>query len=263
MKKIQDALLVAGLALGLALGLAQPASALTLYANYDPLQTGPVDYQTGNTASLSGYCNGSFTCNAINVYSVGFTFTPSSTGYAGHAYIPFDLLSRVSGAENLFSISINDGDGYLIARGTRSLSSLAANTITDTDTVVFDLTQETAIGYGDPLPDGPLLQEGETYSLYFHQFFGSMATNVWYKSNEVPEDGQATQYCRTNVGGTCAWWVGYWQAEYDALITDYLPAIAITDAEGYTDAPAPTPEPASLALLALGLAGLATARRRR
>jgi hypothetical protein len=105
--------LAAASALALA-ALAQPASALTLYSNFDPLAVMPPDYQPTVTSSLSGSC-GTVTCGFINAFSVGFTFTPTASGEAGRAYIPFELLSKVPGAENIYGLTITNADDEIVA----------------------------------------------------------------------------------------------------------------------------------------------------
>jgi hypothetical protein len=172
--------LAAASALALA-ALAQPASALTLYSNFDPLAVMPPDYQPTVTSSLSGSC-GTVTCGFINAFSVGFTFTPTASGEAGRAYIPFELLSKVPGAENIYGLTITNADDEIVARGGITQSQIAANTVPGTKTVYFDLLPNNsagqAVGSGLMAPDAPQLDLGETYTAYYEQSFGSLSQNV-------------------------------------------------------------------------------------
>jgi hypothetical protein len=269
---------IGGLALAAA---ALNVQAVTLYSNFDPTALAP-DYSTSNSASLSGSCNSAY-CHWINTYSAGFNFTPTVTGLAAKAYLPFDVSWTYGGSDAIYGLTISDSIGNIVARGGFYRSDMSdtsadagdpAYRIDGTAIMVFDLSASTSagqsVGNGILSPTAPQLMAGETYHAYFTQTFGPMSTQSWYMSDEMPAAGQATTYCSTNGGGYCAYWdwgINGWNyplgASFTAPLTSFLPALTITDGSGYGPAPSAVPVPAAAWLLGSGLLGLAAVARRR
>lgn len=236
------------------------AHAAALYANFDPLQAAPVDYDTTRSAAISGYCASAY-CPWINVYSASFQFTAAATGVAATAWLPLQALSTYPGAERFYRITIANAAGEVMAQG-----GLLGRYVPLGAMNVYEFALDRVIESGQVLSADDELLAGETYTAYFHQRFGSMSQTSWMASDEAAAPGQATQYCRTNVGGGCAYWEGYWASVPDAPL-GFLPALALADGNGFTAAPAAppggsaVPEPATLALAALGLIAGATRRK--
>lgn len=257
------------------------AQAVTLYSNFDPTAVTP-DYSTTNAADLSGSCNSAY-CHWINGYSAGFYFTPSTTGLAAMAYLPFQVLSTVGGSDSIYGLTITDAAGDIVARGGFYRSDMSDTTaepgdstyrIAGTDVMVMPLSAST--GAGQPVANGtlsataPTLTAGQTYYAYFSQTWGSMSTQRWFMSDTVPAAGQANVHCSTNGGGHCAYWdwgINNWNyplgASFTASLTSFLPALTITDGSGYGPAPSAVPVPAAVWLFGSGLLGLVAVARRR
>jgi hypothetical protein len=244
------------------LAAAGAAPALTLYDNFNPTAAAPVDYQTTAAADLSGSCAAA-SCPWINAYSAGFSFVAEASGLAARAYLPMLATYTVAGAERIYGLTITNDAGEIVARG----GFLGRDAPIGTEQVyVFDLLASTHAGQPVPsgvlAPSAPELLAGERYHAHFSQSYGSMSGAQWFKSTETPASGQAYVQCQTNGGGYCAHWdwgLNGWNyplgTSFTAPMTDFLPALAITDGNGWTPAQ-PVPEPASWALLALGLGTL-------
>lgn len=261
--------------------LALNVQAVTLYSNFDPTAVTP-DYSTTNYADLSGSCNSAY-CHWINAYSAGFHFTPSTTGLAAMAYLPFQVLSTVGGSDAIYGLTITDAAGDIVARGGFYRSDMSDTTadaadstyrIDGTDVMVMPLSASTSagqsVGNGTLSDTAPLLVAGETYHAYFTQTFGPMSTQRWYMSDTVPAEGQAQTYCYTNAWGICAYWdwsINNWNyplgSSNSAPLTSFLPALTITDGSGYGLGPSAVPVPAAVWLLGSGLLGLVAVARRR
>ncbi|MDO9460152.1 MAG: hypothetical protein Q7N95_08575, partial [Alphaproteobacteria bacterium] len=235
------------------------SQAAVLYGNFDPTATAPVDYSTSAYADLSGSCSTS-NCLWINAYSAGFSFVAESTGLAAKAFLPMKATYTVAGAERIYGLTITDQAGGIVARG-GILGRDAPIGVTQVHE--FDLFASTHAG--QPVASGvlsataPELQAGSSYNVFFSQTYGSMSGAQWMKSDAVPTSGQAFTQCQTNGGSYCAYWGGSWiyplGYSYTAPMTDFLPALVITDGAGLSArAPQTVPLPPSWALAALGLA---------
>lgn len=269
------------LRLGAAAGLAclagmlgaPPAEAAPLYANFDPLAT-TADYSTTQSAALAGSCANP-ACSWINVSSASFQFRATASGRAAWAYLPMRANSSVTGAERIFGLTLSDSDGEVVARGgfygrDAPLGSLQ----------VYEIELFASLGAGQPVANGvldadaPELVAGQLYTVSFAQTYGSMSSSEWMKSDVAPTAGQAQMHCATNTGGYCAYfdfglngWVYPHGFSFTREITDFLPALAITDAQRFAAPPGagtlPLPGSAGLLLSALALLGGACARRTR
>jgi hypothetical protein len=240
------------------------AQATAIYSNFNPTSSAPVDYRSTEYADASGYCANYYCTGHLNIWSAGFDFTADTTGLATKAFLPLNALHTYPGMERYFRISIFNSLGQVVVQG-----GLLGRHVPVGQTAVyeFDLTRD--IESGQVLAAQAELEAGETYTAYFHQRFGSLSQTHWMASNRVPTAGQATQYCYTNGGSVCAenfgsGWTYPAGPNGQLPITNFLPALALTDGNGYSAPPSQTvPEPGSLALAGLALIGLVAARRPR
>ncbi len=241
------------------LGSLGAAQAGALYANFNPTTATP-DYSSTEYADISGYCNGIF-CTFINAFSASFTFTAEASGRAAYAYLPLDALATAAGMERFYRISLFDGDGKLVVQG----GLLGRHVPLAGGPAIYEFELNRDYESGQVLADEDELIAGQTYTAYFHQRFGSMSQTHWMSSGDAAASDQATSHCRPNIPGSCAWATANgWSGIAANASLDFLPALALTDGQGWTNAePAQgVPEPGSLALAALGLAAAMRVRRR-
>lgn len=242
----------------LAAAVGAPSHAAALYANFDPTTAAP-DYSTSQYADISAYCASAF-CPFINVFSASFSFVPQVTGLATHAFLPLQAISTVPGMERFFRISLLNSQGEVVVQG-----GLLGRYVPLGAMSVYDFALDRVTEAGQVLAASDQLVAGDTYTAVFSQRFGSMSQTHWMSSGDAAAPGQATASCRPNVPGTCAFWNGSWQPPFATGSTAplaFLPGLALTDGNGFSQPPGGSvPEPGSAVLVLAALLGLACGRR--
>ena len=183
---------------------ASPAMAGPLYSNFNAQASGPVDYQTGHYADISGYCANWYCTGHFNIFSASFDFTATASGVATNAYLPLQFMGGYQGMERFYRISILNSQGQVVVQG-----GLLGRHVPQGAMDVYEFELNRDYEAGQVLAASAELEAGETYTAYFHQRGGALSQTHWMSSNAAPTDGQATAYCRLNTGGVgCASWGG-------------------------------------------------------
>jgi len=246
-----------GAILGLATITMPDADAATLYANFDPVQTAPVDYSTTTYADASGYF---VNCCVIYTYGAGFNFTAEESGVPASAWLALQPIAsgdRAPGAaERFFRFTIYDSINTLnvVAQG-----GLLGRNVPIGAADVFEFALGRGGSYTDVyqrLTASDALVAGQTYFAFFYQAYGALSQTHWMASDEA---GSSKILCARNYDSNPCNGQSYWSTS----TLNVLPTLAITDKDGLPPAPpSEVPLPGSLPLLLAGVLGLGFARRK-
>lgn len=234
------------------------ALADVIYSNFDPTAVTP-DYGPG-ASSLSSYC-ANFFCTWINTESVDLQFTAQATGTAVTAYVPmaqpYWMTSGANTIHVMYFYDLTNPNIPVACAGLSNNGPLAANVATPAvegmvirpyANVGFDPWCDSSLGAGYTF------QAGQSYLASFNTIFGAVNNTYWYDSTVLAAPGDAQQGCRVVTGGSCGW---------GPVDLPYLPALTLTDANGYTAPVAAVSEPTGMLWLLAGVLGLHQGRRRR